>query len=206
MELTWLALTVPLVLGVLFLLAGVGSFRRRRGFSGTVSVLSALLAFSLAAIMGLVAVGMRGFQALTSEQTAATMTVSSEGGQRFRVQFEYPDGTRDDYGISGDELYVDARILKWHPAASFVGLRTGYQLDRIAGRYRELGDELTLPRTLFQLRDPEQVDLFGAVRRFPALKGLVDAEYGSASFLPVEDGGIYQLRVTASGLIIRQLN
>lgn len=206
MQLTWLAASVPLVLGFLFLLAGVGSFRRRRGLNGTISVLSGLLALSLAASLGLVALGMRGFQALTTEQLAARLTVSRDGGQQFSVLFEYPDGTSDDYSLAGDELYVDARILKWHPAASFIGLHTGYQLDRISGRYLELGDELNQPRTLFQLHDGEAPDLFSLVQRFPVLEPLVDAEYGSASFLPVSDGGVYELRVTGSGLIIRRLN
>ena len=206
MELTWLAAAVPLILGLLFLLAGIGGFRNRRGVSGSLNVLSGLLALSLAALLGLTALGMRGFQALTSEQTAALMTVERDGGQEFTVAFEYPDGSKADYGIAGDELYVGARILKWHPAASFIGLRTGYQLDRIAGRYLELADELNQPRTVFELHDAGQPDLFGTVRRFPGLKPLVDAEYGSASFVPVEDGGIYQLRVTGSGLIIRRLN
>lgn len=206
MELTWLVALVPTVLGVLLLVASTMSFRRRRGVRGTVGTLTGLLFLTLAACMGLIAVGMRGYRALTSEQTAATMVVEREQGQLFSVRIEYPDGTGEEYQLSGDELYVDARILKWHPLANYLGIRTGYQLDRISGRYLELADELNQPRTLFQLRQEEDVDLFGIVRRFPALEPMVDAEYGSASFVPVRDGGIYQLRVSNTGLLIRQLN
>ncbi len=206
MELTWLATLVPTVLGFLLLIGGVRSFRRRRGLNGTVGTLSGLLFLSLALSMALIAIGMRGYQALTSEQLAATMVVEREGGQQFSVRIDYPGGESENYSLSGDELYLDARILKWHPLANFIGLQTGYQLDRISGRYLELGDELEQPRTLFQLRQDETVDLFGIVRRFPALEPLVDAEYGSASFVPVRDGGIYQLMVSSSGLLIRELN
>lgn len=206
MELTWLATLVPTVLGLLLLAGGVRRLRRRRGVSGATSTLSGLLLLSLALSLGLVAVGMRGYRALTSEQLAATMIVERQGGQQFSVRLEYPDGEAEEYSLAGDELYLDARILKWHPLAGYIGLQTGYQLDRISGRYLELGDELTQPRTLFQLREQDNFDLFGIVRRFPALEGLVDAEYGSASFLPVRDGGVYQLRVSTTGLLIRELN
>lgn len=206
MELTWLALLVPLVLGAVLVMGSARSFRRRRGFRGTVGTLSGLLFLSLAGSMGLIAIGMRGYSALTSEQTAATITVQRGNGQEFSVKLDYPDGGSEAFELSGDQLYIDARILKWHPLAGYIGLQTGYQLDRISGRYLELGDELTQPRTLFQLREQDNFDLFGIVRRFPALEGLVDAEYGSASFLPVRDGGVYQLRVSTTGLLIRELN
>lgn len=206
MELAWLAALLPLVLGLLLVVAGGRSFRRRRGLRGTVSTLTGLVFVLLAACIGLVAVGMRGYRALTSEQTAATMIVERDGGQQFSVRIEYPDGTAEDYELSGDELYIDARILKWHPLANYLGIRTGYQLERISGRYLEFADEISQPRTLFQLREDEDLDLFGIVRRFPQLEPMVDAQYGSASFLPVEDGGIYQLRVSNTGLLIRELN
>src|SRR6267378_2754935 len=35
------------------------------------------------------------------------------------------------YPISGDEIYVDARILKWHALANLLGLSTAYELDRV---------------------------------------------------------------------------
>lgn len=206
MELTWLATLVPAVLGLLLLVAGIRRFRGRHALSGTAGTLSGLLFLSLALSLALIAVGMRGYRALTSEQLAATMIVEREGGQQFSVRLEYPDGESAQYQLAGDELYLDARILKWHPLANWIGLQTGYQLDRISGRYLELGDELTQPRTLHQLRPDDDVDLFSIVRRFPALEGLVDAQYGSASFLPVRDGGVYQLRVSTTGLLIRELN
>ncbi len=206
MELTWLALLVPLVLGAVLVMGSARSFRRRRGFRGTVGTLSGLLFLSLAGSMGLIAIGMRGYSALTSEQTAATITVQRGNGQEFSVKLDYPDGGSEAFELSGDQLYIDARILKWHPLANWIGIETGFQLDRISGRYLEFADELNQPRTLFQLREEEPVDLFSLVRRFPGLEPLVDAEYGSASFVPVDDGGIYQLRVSNTGLLIRRLN
>jgi len=36
------------------------------------------------------------------------------------------------------------------------------------------------------------------------LAPLLDAEYGSASFVPANGGKVYEVRVTTSGLIIRE--
>lgn len=206
MELTWLATLIPALLGVLLVFASVKSFRNRRGVRGTVGTLTGLLFLSLALSMALIAVGMRGYRALTTEQTAATLFVEQDEGQGFTVRMNYPDGESETFRIAGDQVYVDARILKWHPFANWIGLQTGYQLDRIGGRYLELGDELHQERTMFQLREDEAVDLFSLARRYPGLAPLVDAEYGSASFLTVSDGGIYQLQVSATGLLIREVN
>ncbi len=203
MELTILAAFVPLLLGVLLFASGIGAYRRRRLLGGTNSLLGGLLLMAVGALIGVAGLGMRSYFALTAETTAATVQVTSAGSQRFDVTVSYPDGQAESFALAGDELYLDARILKWHPAASFLGLRTGYQLDRIAGRYRALEDEQNLPRTVHGLAPEQQVDLFDIVRRFPVLAPLVDAEYGSASFVPVRDGGTYQLRVSPTGLLIR---
>jgi len=206
MELTFLAAMVPLILGVLLIGLAVAAFRRGRGLSGGIETLTGLLMLAIAFGLGAVGVGMRSYRALNSEQTAATMFVSSEGRQEFDVRFEFPDGTSSSYRLAGDQLYVDARILKWHPLANILGLQTAYQLDRVAGRYQAFEDEANRPRTVFELGESEPVDLFALVQRFPFLASVVDAEYGSASFVPVVEDGIWQLRVSPTGLLIRRLD
>lgn len=206
MELTLLAAALPALLGVLLLGGAVGAFRRRRAVTGSVETLSGLLFISVAASLVLVAMGMRAYQAFTDEQTAATMFVERLGDRNYAVRMEYPDGSSDTYALQGDEVYVDARIIKWHPFANFLGIRTAYQLDRISGRYAAFQDEISQPRTLHELTEDGAVDLFGLVRRLPALSPFVDAEYGSAAFVPVRDGGVYQLRVSNSGLLIRSVD
>ena len=43
--------------------------------------------------------------------------------------------------MAGDQIYVDAHILKWTPAANLIGLHTAYELDRVAGRYDNIEQE-----------------------------------------------------------------
>ncbi|HEX7004374.1 MAG TPA: hypothetical protein VF168_09335 [Trueperaceae bacterium] len=205
MELLWLAAALPALLAIIFLIMALVAFFKGRTGGGILQVVVSVLLLAVAGLFGLVAVGMNGYRALTAERTAATVEIDQEGEQRFSAHFTFPDGEEATYQLAGDQLYVDARILKWHPRANLLGLSTGYQLDRVAGRYRNLDDEQTSPRTVYSLADEGPVDLFDLARRYEFVSRLVDAEYGSATFLEISDGGTYQVRVSNSGLLIREV-
>ena len=91
-------------------------------------------------------------------------------------------------------------------AVSLLGLKPGYQLDRIQGRYFALEDERSKERTLYSLsRDPLGMDIWRQARE--GWSFLVDARYGSAAYLPMADGAIFEVTVPPSGgLIGRPLN
>ena len=79
---------------------------------------------------------------------AAKISVTPSGPQRFDARVKFPDGREAAYVIAGDELYVDAHILKWKPVGNLLGLHTAYELDRIAGRYRSVEQERKQLRTV----------------------------------------------------------
>lgn len=206
MELLWLAAAVPALLALILLVLAITTLYRGRTAGGILQLISSVLLIVLAGMLGLVALGMNGYRSFTAERTAATVEIDREAEQRFTAHFTFPDGVRQSYRLAGDELYVDARILKWHPRANLLGLRTGYQLDRVAGRYALLDDEQTSPRTVHALSDSEApVDIFALARRYQFLSGMVDAEYGSATFMSVREGSSYEVRVSNSGLLIREV-
>ena len=83
-----------------------------------------------------------------------------------------------------------------------LGLNTSYRLDRIAGRYRTLEQENTAPRTVYQIDTPPVIDLVALGRRLP-LADFFDAEYGSATYVPVIEPAELELKVSTSGLLLR---
>ena len=115
----------------------------------------------------------------------------------------FPDGRQKTYSLGGDEIYVDAHILKWKSWANFIGLHTVYELDRISGRYHDIADERAKPRTVYALSGDRLIDLFTLRRRYTWLAPLVDAEYGSAAFIPARDQAMYELRISTTGLLFR---
>lgn len=153
---------------------------------------------------GAVFAGMQGYRALTHEELAGFLYVTPTGPQRFSATLRFPDGKEARYDLAGDEVYVDARIIKWKPMANIVGLHTAYELDRIAGRYRAIDDERSKPRTVHELGRTRPVDLFGLRKRFDFLGEVYDAEYGSGTFVPVSKPAALELRVSTTGLLIRE--
>ena len=191
------------LLGLLLVLGGLLALFRARFLAFAVRMLLGLALVCLGGLVGAVSLGMQGYRALTREETAARLIVQPKAPQRFSARVVYRDGREASFDLAGDEIYVDAHILKWKPMANVLGLHTAYELGRIAGRYRDLGQERTAPRTVFSLARDREVDLFELRNRYPFLAPLVDAEYGSATFVPVTHPAELELRVSTTGLLVR---
>ena len=86
---------------------------------------------------------------------------------------------------------------------NLLGLHTAYDLDRVAGRYVSLDDERDRPRTVAALAAPRAVDLFNLRRQHVWLSFLVDAEYGSATFVDVQSPAVFEVLVSTTGLLVR---
>jgi hypothetical protein len=194
-----------------FLLAGIvfGLLVRRawksRRFMGC---LTFLLLFLVAMLSGLlillVSAGTMGYKALTREDLAATAYVFPLGNQQFRVKIARPGAADTEFALAGDELYMDARILKWKPIVNVLGLHTAFCLDRISGRYSDIRDEQTKVRTLYSMNGTTMPwDLFFLRVRYGFLSPVLDAQYGSAAFVPVGGVKVVRILVTGSGLIAR---
>ncbi len=192
---------VSLVLFLVF----IHSARRSRVVSSLLAGLASLAAALSAALSLAVLVGTRGYRALTHEEVAALVWTVPDTGQSFAAHVQFPDSSVRTFRLTGDELYLDAHILKWRPIVNVLGLHTDYELDRIGGRYLDLEQEQSMPRTVYSLSQPKPFDLFDLRRSVSLLAPLVDAEYGSATFVTASDEvTAWELRVSTSGLLIRR--
>ena len=126
------------------------------------------------------------------------------GPQKFAATVRYLDGREQVFDLAGDEIYVDAHILKWKPIANLIGLHTAYELDRVAGRYQTIEQERSAPRTVYLLREERPVELFWLRQRYAFLAPLYDAEYGSATFVQVLQPTELEVRVSTTGLLMRE--
>ena len=191
-------------LGGIFIIAGLVALRRARPLRFALRTLAGLLLLSLGALAGAIGVGMSGYRALTREEVAARIVVRPVGPQRFAATFIVSDRPEMTYELAGDGIYVDAHILKWKPMANVLGLHTAYELDRVGGRYDDIARERSANRTLYSLVQDRPVDLFGLRRRYGFLAPLLDAEYGSGTFVPVRRRAEFEVRVSTTGLLIRE--
>ena len=193
------------LLGLVLVTSGLIALIRLRPLRFALRTLLGLLLLSLGALSGGISVGMRGYRALTREDVAARVVVRPIGPQRFEATFRVPDRPEMTFELAGDQIYVDAHVLKWTPMANVLGLQTAYELDRVAGRYDDIAQERSAERTIFPLGEDRAVNLFGLRRRYTALAPLLDAEYGSGTFVPVKRRAAFEIRVSTTGLLIREV-
>ena len=194
------------ILGAILIVAGIAALVRARPLRFALRTLSGLLFLVLGALAGTIAVGIQGYQALTREDVAARIWVRSAGPQRLEATFRFTDGRQAAFALAGDEIYIDAHILKWKPLANVLGLHTAYELDRVAGRYLVIEQERSAVRTVYSLSQERPVDFFVLRQRYAFLAPLLDADYGSATFVPVMRPAELELRVSTTGLLIREAN
>lgn len=191
---------------VIFFGLAVRAMRKRKwlGTAGTSG--SAALCLSLSALGGTLGVSTQGYRALTSEEVAVTVTTVPTGPSSFQAFVEFADGRDTTFVVQGDQVMVDAHILKWRYFSNVLGLRTQYELDRLQGRYIDIEDERTRERTVHSLKSDKPVDLFDLVQRYSYLALLVDAEYGSATYIDVREPARFQVLVSTTGLLVREID
>jgi hypothetical protein len=203
---TFIALIVVALVGILFLFAAVRRLRQRKIIGGLFHGATALVLISLCACAALLLTGLRTYQRLSFEQPAGELQLTRSGDRQFTAVLSYPNGERASFALRGDEWQVDARVLKWHAFANLIGFDAAYRLERLSGRYSRVEDEVTQPRTAFSLNPPQLIDPWDLVHRYRSWVPWMDAVYGSATFLPMADGALYEIKVSQSGLIARPLN
>jgi len=199
-----LFVVVPLVFALLLFSFGSRALRRRSFLGFLTRMLFGVVFVTLSAVIGVLGFTLQGYRNLTQETLAASVTTRRLGEQRYSAIFTFPDGSEQAFELLGDQLYVDGYVLTWHPLANMMGFRTVYELDRVEGRYRFLDDAQTQPRTTYSLAPERQVDLFELTARIAPLERLYDTEYGSATFMPMDDGATFEVRVSNDGLLVRR--
>ena len=190
--------------GIIFLIMTIVALKKRSLFGTAMNFVSALLMITLCALFGTISIAIQGYHALTTEELAAIVKVEPTGEQKFTARFSMPDGSEKVFSLAGDQLYVDAHILKWKPLANIFGLHTSYELDRVAGRYAILNEETTKVRTVYSLSMDRPLNMFDLRRRFAILNPLLDAEYGSATFINSNSTEEFRVMVSTTGLLIRK--
>lgn len=204
--LTKIIILVISLLGLVLLLAGLIKMFRRKVLGGSLQVLFGLLMIAGAVVSWSVALNLYSYQRFTGETSVVKLRLEARGPQAYRVYVIQPDQQAQSFELRGDEWQIDARVLKWGGLATLLGFDTAFQLDRITGRYRDVQQERQLPHTVHSLYRQQGVDIWRLVREHQSWIPLVDAIYGSATYMPMVDRAEYAVTITTSGLIARPGN
>lgn len=193
-------------IGLLFLALAAGAWKKRHWIGALGRTGGSALFLSLAALSATLGASTQGYRGLTQEEVALTVTTVPTGPGAFQAFLEFPDGRDTTLHVLGDQLLVDAHILKWHYLGNVIGYNTQYELDRLTGRYVDLEAERSKPRTVHSLKVEKPLDLFDLARRHLWLRFLVDTEYGSATYIEVRKPARFEILVSTTGLLVREVS
>jgi hypothetical protein len=194
------------LLGLTLFILGIRRIWHWKMLSGGIQGISGALLISLALLVASVAANLHTYQRLTHESPVATLRFEQLGPQHYRAILARPEAVAEIYELNGDEWQLDARALKWKGFATVLGLDSGFQLERLSGRYHNVQQEGVAPRSVYVLYKGEGIDIWSLAQRYPRWLPWVDAVYGSATYMPMAHGARYQVNMSQSGLIARPMN
>ena len=166
-----------------------------------------LALLALAVVFALVALDVFSYRQIEKEQVIATLSFTEKAEQTYSVKLVDGEGQEQSYELRGDQWQLDARVVKWSGFFADLGIAPGYRLDRISGRYYSLEKERNEPRSIYEFSKSRYgVDVWHWIREADGALPLVDASYGSATYLPMADGALFEVSLSRTGLITRPLN
>lgn len=202
MTLLW----IPTLLALACAVLALALLRRpRRRSARMLRVCAGLLFAVLALSLGLLAAVLMQFQRLSEDVPVAVIELRQTGPQRFQATLVSGDRIRR-YELHGDQWQLDAQVLRWRLPALLAGAPTLYRLERLSGRYVDVGREREAPRSVHDLGDGTAPGLDRLVEHYPRFLPFIDAQWGSGAYLPMADGARYEVLLNPrGGLVARPL-
>jgi len=203
----WLKVGIPgfAFLGIILFIMGIQRIWRRRIVAGSLEGLVGLLLLAVATLMVVISMNLYTYDRLTHESKVAEVSFQEIGPQYFRTLLKLQNKIQI-LDLRGDDWQMDARVLKWRGTAVLLGFDTLYRFDRLSGRYRDINQEKTAPRTVYSLSEGKGLDLWLMAKKYKRWVPWVDALYGSATYMPMVDGASYTVSFSLTGLLARPSN
>lgn len=177
-------------IGIRFLLNKTWFIQWLRGTFGIVAVIGAI--FCIWLIVNLVQYG-----TADEGEVIATLSFTEVDKQEYDVEVTDSANFRQTYRIHGDQWQLDIRLIKF--SLLLNGGLPAYKLDRLSGRYLSLEQQNNLQPKAYGLAKIHGGDAWGWLAQQSWLD-FFQVKYGSATFMPMADGAIYQVRLFQDGL------
>jgi hypothetical protein len=159
------------------------------------------------ALVALTAYDVYSYKQVLQEQAVATINFDKIEEQHYFAVLSDKDGKEQRVEIRGDQWQLDARIVKWKGYLSTFGIKPAFRLERLSGRYYDIEQETTAKRTAYTVHDSLYgVDLWRLLHSNPSWAPVIDAVYGSATYLPMKDGALFEISLSNTGLVARPIN
>lgn len=210
----WIIPGVVGVIGLAIALSGVGWMFRGRPFKGGRGVAGGGIFLAVGAVAALMGLNIQTYHRLGEAQRAvATIAFDRVEGSENTYNVTITEPPAEDgapgpvhrFEATGDDWMISARVLRWKPWATVLGLDAQYRLDRFDSRYRDVAVAQTTPPTVYDLRPVRRtgIDFLPFVQTVGKYAPLVDTpEHGQAIYWPMADGAQYRIDITAQGQLL----
>lgn len=176
-------------------------------FVGFCRGIFALSCLGVAAIVALTAAQFYSYKQILLDHPIAHVEITQLGEQNFLVNIADLKGVEQRFELRGDQWQLDARVVKWNDVLTRLGVQPAYRLERISGRYFDIEQEFSAPRTVHSLAAIQYgIDWWQWLMKYPEYVPFIDAKYGSATYMPLKDKAVFEVSLSASGILARPKN
>lgn len=176
-------------------------------FVGWLTGMFGLALLTLGAGIGIVAYDIYSYKQILVGQPVATINFETIEDQYFDAVIVDANGKQQRFSLHGDQWQLDARVIKWQGYFSGFNIKPAFRLDRLSGRYYDIHKETVEKRSTFSIvQSPLQLDLWKLIHEQPKWFPVLDANYGTARYLPMKNGALYEISLSNTGLNVRPLN
>lgn len=151
-----------------------------------------------------IAVNLTSYHSLRGMQTVATISTQRQADQIWQVTLSSESGVSTTRTLQGDQWQIDVRIIRFSGPLRWLDIASGYHLERLSGRYTSLEQERSAPRTAIGLSEAIWPDLWQWDQDFNL--PFVEAVDGNATFMPMRDGAVFNVKLSSSGLVAVPVN
>jgi len=198
---------LALMVGIVLFIVSIFLLLKGRALGAIFRAIPALLLLVIAITLTLGSLDIMSYRQLLKETSVATLHFEQVSAQTYSVMLIDKNNQRHYFQLNGDQWQIDARIIRWHPNLARIGFKSIYRMERLSGRYSDITQELDSKRTVYPIDiSSYRLDTWYWFRQIKWLHQWVDASYGSATYVPMIDGAIYEAKMGYSGLSAHPVN
>ena len=217
----WILPALGGVVGLMLTFAGLGRLGKLRLMTGGLRFVFGIGFLGLAGIATFAGLNLQTYKRLTYERPVARVSfdaVANQAGQ-YRVDVSLtgggkvtcfvPDRAEEPCVLTGDEFSMGARVITFEPMANMLGYDSVYRLEYMEGRMnrRYTTTEVTEATSNgLALSENPGLDVFALADKQGSQVGVKGTQYGSAVYMPMEDGLSYDIVLTQQGLTLEPAN
>lgn len=169
-----------------------------RGTSGLVFLAAAVL-------VALVAYDLSRYAPLPANKPLLTLSFHRTANV-YQVDI-LEDGVQRSVNLEGDLWQLDVRLLQWKGLAALIGLQPGYRLEKLNSRFLSIEQQSQARYTQAELTHSLYgVDLWRWLRLGQHDLFMFDAQARRVTYLPMADKAVFNVSLTATGLLAEPMN